>query len=307
MSDFIRILVWLCCVLLGLELKAESYKNYSVDRQPFKRHKAEGGPLYEQLQEKFETQPLSLEEHKQRMKIIGDILLKEKDWWDGYWLLAADSFVVSSFYKEPEHFPEARRLLELGLKATELCLATQANHPLCKFFYASNLAKISAIDGIFASLKHGPKIQRLWMDVLESGFNIQFRPNSSLQGSVRYGLGLFHRVVPDLWLVSFLFKIRGNIDRSIQFHREGLALDTDDPCAKMMLATALICKNKGESKGPLFTEAKSLLENAAQQRALDFNQMICVKDSPRILAHPETSCGYTQAKFQNELTDKDFS
>ncbi len=298
---------WLFLIAPSLFAQDRPTKVYSVDRQPLQRHPELSGPQYELLQDKFDTQALTIVEHSKRIKILKDILKVEREWWDGYWLLAAESFVASSYYKDPSNFAEARQLLDDGMNAAKVCLGKRPEHPLCKFFYASNLAKISAIDGIIASLKHGPLIHQLWTEVLSSGYDLQFRPSSSLQGSVRYGMGLFHRLVPDLWIVNLIFGIRGNIDTSIQFHREGLALDREDPCARMMLATALLCKNKGQKEGRLYGEAKELLEIASRQKPTDFNQQICVKDAPKILAEPKMSCGYTQAKFQEQMSEKDFS
>ncbi len=280
-------------------------KMYVIDFSPMAKYPSLNQE-YQRSQARFLNDALPFTEHKRRFAIMQEMLQKEPSWLDAYWMLAAESFIMSSYYHEPSQFAEARGYLVQGLDSTGECLKKRASQPLCLFFFASVKAKIAAIDGIFASLKQGAEIRSMWEEVLALGVDFRFRPNSTLQGSVRYGLGLFHRVVPDLWIVDLMFKIRGNLDKSIDYHRQGLERDPNDPCAQLMLAVALHCKNKGKKSGPLFLEADHLLTTARRGRVTDLNQQLCVKHAPKIQSEPESACGYTQGKYQDTVTEEHF-
>jgi len=131
-----------------------------------------------------------------------------------------------------------------------------------------------------------------------------FPPNVSLQGWVPSGLGLFFRPVPNFFLNDWIFHIRGNIDESIRYHRAAMKFDGDNPCYTLMLAVSLLCKVKGKANTPEYTEAMNLL-NAPLPKPIDVAQAVCVHDVPKIRQEPKKTCGYTQAKYQDDVKEED--
>jgi hypothetical protein len=293
----------LTALLLSLRLDATEKKLYQLDVTPLQAE-PELARDFQALHEKFQVEALTNAEHEKRLAILEKVVRKKPDWLDGYSLMAAEAFFLGSSFTDPKDHPAARRYLDDGEKKINECLKQAPSNILCKFFKASLRAKIASIDGIFASLRYGQAVRDAWLEVVESKLDMQFRPNVSLQGSVHYGLGLFFRLVPNFFLMDWVFKIRGNIDESIRYHRSAMKFDGDNPCYTLMLAVSLLCKVKGKANTPEYTEAMSLL-NAPLPKPIDVAQAVCVHDVPKIRSEPKKTCGYTQAKYQDDVKEED--
>jgi hypothetical protein len=292
-------------LLFSLRLDANEKKIYHIDAAPMQAE-PELAQEFHALQEKFQVEALSNAEHEKRLAILEKVIRKRPDWVDGYSLMAAEAFFLGSSFTDPKDHPTARRYLDDGEKKINECLKRAPSNILCKFFKASLRAKIASIDGIFASLRYGRSVRDAWLEVVASDIDMQFRPNVSLQGSVHYGLGLFFRLVPNFFLMDWLFHIRGNIDESIKYHRAAVKFDGDNPCYTLMLAVSLLCKVKGKANTSEYSEAMNLL-NAPMPKPIDVAQAVCVHDVPKIRSEPKKTCGYTQAKYQDDVKEEDLS
>jgi hypothetical protein len=290
-------------LLLAFPLQSQDRTSYQLDVAPL-QSEPDLAREFQALQEKFQVEALTNGEHERRLAILEKVAHKQPDWLDGYSLIAAESFFLGSSFTDPKDHPVARRYLVHGENRIQECLKRSPSNILCKFFKASLRAKIASIDGIFASLRYGRSVRDAWLEVVKSGLDMQFRPNVSLQGSVHYGLGLFYRLVPNFFLMDWIFHIRGNIDESIKYHRAAVKFDGDNPCYSLMLAVSLLCKVKGKANTSEYTEAMNLL-NAPMPKPIDVAQAVCVHDVPKIRGEPKKTCGYTQAKYQDEVKEED--
>lgn len=295
---------WVLCIwFLPLPLLAAS-KVYQLDTAPLLAE-PELAKQFQVLQEKFQTEALTPAEHQKRMALLEEVIRKKPDWFDGYSMIAAEAFFLGSSFTDPKDHPTAHKFLEEGETNINECLKRKPENLLCKFFKASLRAKIASIDGIFASLRYGQSVRDAWLEVTRSDTDMQFRPNVSLQGSAHYGLGLFYRLVPNFFLMDWIFKIRGNIDESIRYHRAALKYDGENPCYSLMLAVSLLCKAKGSPTTPEYAEAMALLDVPAHFKPIDVAQAVCVHDVPKIRNEPKKTCGYTQAKYQDDVKEGD--
>jgi hypothetical protein len=237
---------------------------------------------------------LEEQEHFERMAILKRLLEEDPRWLDGYGLFAGEAFMLASTYHEPKDYPKAKDVLDQAIQKVDGLVEREPQALLAKFFLAAAMAKKSSLDGIMSSLRYGSRIRRLWEEVLASQKDLWFRPNVSLQGSVRYGLGMFYRLVPDRWMMQRLFAIRGNLERSVALHREGLHLNPEDPCASLMLAASLLCQSGVKSPHEMPEEAAQLLEKARRLPSFDKNQTLCQLDSERLQRRPAIACHYSQ-------------
>jgi hypothetical protein len=281
--------------ITSLNSELQGASNYQVDRSIFEKH-PNVAASYLRLQEGFEAGTLTRAQHHTRLDALQSLVAREPSWVDGYWLVSAEAFVLASSYEKPKELALGLPILDEGIRSAERCLQFDSAHIMCKFFLASSMARKASIQGIFASLRLGQRIHDLWMDVLASPYDFWFRPNVSLQGSVRYGLGIFYRLVPNQWLMETMFRIRGSLDKSVSLHREAVAINPEDPCARLMLGTALLCRCRGDQKDKDCHEGLSWLEKAHQSEALDLNQRLCQRDGMRLLKEQDLACGYTQAR-----------
>ena len=290
----------LACVLNGSYAAAVySLEDYQVNVKPLQKY-PDIAFEFQTLHNKFQRQPLSNEEHQRRIEILETVLEQEPKWLDGYWLHGSESFILGSSYPSEKDFPKARAILQNGLEKIKVCLSIAKDHMLCRFFYGSLLAKIASIDGIFASLKHGRTIRDSFQQVTEAQYNLQFRPNVSLMGAAHYGLGLFYRLVPDIFLVDWIWGIRGDLEKSISLHKKAVTYDQGNPCSLLMLSVAQLCKYHHQKEHSEFKSALKTLDRIQSITPIDTPQEVCVSESFKIKQTPSRTCGYTQAKYQEE-------
>lgn len=293
---FFSYFVSIHCSILAATPPTIQLDQYEVDIRPL-HYDAKKAAEYISLQKKSEAIPLTAAEHNLRLEILGEALKRHPKWLDGYWMLATDAFFLGTQLGFDKDYDGAGKVLETGIKATDKCLSIDKNNSLCGFFHAALLAKYASIKGIFSSLSYGKVVRDQWLKVIQQDKNMAFRSNVSLQGSAYYGLGLFFRLVPDFFLVEWLWGIRGNLDRSIEYHRKAAEFDQTNPCAQLMLAVALMCKSKGKKEAREYEEALSYFDKTLKLEPIDISQKICKTDAQILRFNPDKNCGYTQAKY----------
>ena len=283
-------------MLQSSRLEAKTYRDYKIDTRPLQDFPAEK-KRYEAIY-RDGRQDQSREELEEALAILEKVLKKHPKWLDGYWQIGSITFQLGSTYTEEKDHPIARKIFVKGEKATRKCLRYNKKHPLCQLMLGSNIGKIGTIDGIFASLSNAAEIERLWLAVSRSDYNFNFSKNVSMQGSVRYALGMFYRLIPDFFLLDWLFDVRGDIDKSIKYHRESIAIDGKNACATLMLAASLMCKSKGEKGEPSTREGMNLLAETKAAKTDNITIQVCVRDAQKLMDNPSNGCGYTTAKQQ---------
>ncbi|HYX34970.1 MAG TPA: hypothetical protein VE954_17885 [Oligoflexus sp.] len=280
-------------------LYGKEYKEHEINWEPLKKRPE----LYQEYWGIYgdgkEQKTLTRAQMARSYEITESVLKSNPRWVDGYWILGSTAFQWASSFNEEKDLPLAREIFLKGKKATESCLKIEPNQPLCKLFLGSAIGSIGSIDGILSSLKNAKTVEKLWVDVLNSNVNYHFYPHITMQGSVRYGLGMFYRLVPDMWLIHWLFDVRGSLDKSIKLHREGIALDGTNACSDIMLAVSLICKAKGDRKSSQGQEGFALLDKAARANTENINLKLCVTDAQKVAQDPSRACGYTTTKQQD--------
>ncbi|SMF67989.1 hypothetical protein [Pseudobacteriovorax antillogorgiicola] len=276
-------------------------KQYKVDWKPLQKYPRMYDEYHQIYQASKDRQ--SIDEMARALNLVERVLEKEEQWLDGYWLVGSIAFQLGSSYTHEKDLPVAREIFVKGRHATEQCLKRDPSHVLCKLFLGSSLGKIGTIDGIFASLKKARKIQDLWTDVAESDVDYRFMESVTMQGSVNYALGIFYRLIPDMLILDWLFDVRGDIDKSIRYHRQSIAYDGPNACNVLMLSVSLLCKADGDFKNSEGREGLKLLSQVESIKTEHATLRVCVKDAGKLKAKPSLSCGYDTSKQQDTSQD----
>lgn len=281
-------------------LGEETYKIYKRDLAPLKK--------YPKLAKEFaaamtvaESEPLSRKALRRNVSILEKVLKAHPKWLDGYWMVSGELFQLSATWDGSADLDESRKLLIKAIHYSETCLKLDPKHPLCKMGLGGSLAKVGTIDGVFASLKVASRVEDLWMDVLNSPYNYQYTKEISLQGAVRYALGIFYRLVPDVFVLKWMFGVQGDLDKSISFHRQTLSIDKKPyPCAYMMLGVSLLCRSDGVVPSADYKEGVRSLKMVAKLKPSTTTGQSCVRDAKRVLKDVDLSCGYSTSKQQED-------
>ena len=292
-----RHLLILVTVLISFPiLGQEKYKAWPINWTPFKKH----DQLYQEFKVlKFSGKHETRADFKRRYEIIVQVTSLEPDWTDGMWMLGDEGMVYGGTFTKEEDLEFSRKIYVNIRDTQKRCLKLQPKNPLCQFYLSGSLGQIATIDGIFTALRSGAEIRDLLIGITESPFDHVFQGGYTLQNSARIGLGMFYRLVPDLTILDWFFDIRGNIDKSIAYHREVYDTGHRNPCNNLLLAASLLCKSENE-EGDLNTqEGRGLLTSLIGVQPGNDVEKICLSDSQKIMGEPDLSCGYTITKQQD--------
>lgn len=293
-------------LLLGLALptlaQAKASFNYPYDSEPLKRHPKEAAEI-QALRDEGTIKPSTHAQLKRHFELLEAVSNAEPAWIDGYWKLGEAAFQYGNSLTDPKDRELARGILVKGQIATETCLKKEPANALCKMFLGAAMGKIASIDGVFSSLKKAETIETLWTDVVKSGVNFELAPHISLQGSARYALGIFYRLVPDSIILKWMFGTKGDIQKSIELHQASVDEDGPNACNLMMLGVAQLCSVKGDAKSQV---GKAGLENLAKAKSFPMSSSLaktCLLDIPVIEKDTSLACGYEPSRQQEEKTD----
>jgi hypothetical protein len=294
---FTAVLLSTLVTLHHADAAPRKYEVYPYDDSGFERH-PELHKEWSQLREAWKGKVAPTDVLKRQMELMETLAKREPKWIDGYWIAADAFFQYGNSFKNEKDFPVARAAFVKGKDMAEQCLKMRADNPLCKFYLGANLGKIASIDGIFSSLKNAKLVEKLWTETVESPYQHRFGPNTSLQGATRYALGLFYRLVPDLRILKWVFGVKGDLSKSVAYHKEALEMDAPNVCTRTMLAVALICEGKsdfatasGKAGWQQLQEAKKLPVSSALYAS-------CAKDLNRLEENPKLACGYETSRQQ---------
>ena len=283
---------------------AASKFNYSFNDAPFKKYATEATEFHALRAAGFEK-PATEQSLRRQLELLEIISKAEPEWIDGYWMRGEAAFQLGNSMTSPKNMKESRAIFVKGQEATETCLKKAPDNPLCKMFLGASLGKISSIDGIFSSLRRASVVEGLWLEVVKSGVDYQLNPASSLQGAARYALGLYYRLVPDSFILKMMFGARGDIKKSVAFHKESVEMDGGNSCNLMMLGVSEICAAKADVKDKLTQDGLRNLADAKAKPVASALSKTCVADISKIEKDPSMACGYETSRQQEEATEEE--
>ncbi|HYX35989.1 MAG TPA: hypothetical protein VE954_23045 [Oligoflexus sp.] len=297
--------LWFVLVSMGsIQAAPKTYEVYPYDASGFERH-PDLHNEWAALREKWTGKIAPQDALKRQYDLMATLSGREPHWIDGYWIAADAAFQYGNSFKDKSDFPIARASFAKGKAFAENCLKIRPDNPLCKFYLGVNLGKIASIDGIFSSLKNAKIVEKMWIETIESRYQHKFGPNTSLQGAARYALGIFYRLVPDLVLLKWLFGVKGDLSKSVAFHKEALEFDAPNVCSRTMLAVAYICEGKNDFTTPSGKLGFAQLQEARKLPVSSALYASCAKDLPRLEQNPKLACGYETSR-QQETSEEEF-
>ncbi len=226
------------------------------------------------------------------------------NWPWGLYLIAVSSFSYGSTLYDLKREPEALAVLDIGLAATEKCVGVKTDDksfdPMpCRFSRGSLTGKIASINGILSSLSKGKKVREDWQATADGKVDMQLSKSFSLIASANHALGLFNRLIPDLWLVNMIFSIRGNLDESLRRHQ--LATKTDkNACALYGESTILLCRGQKKNSTEDLNLGKQVAQRAITAGGESTNLKRCVQWVKKVQSDTKLACGFSGAKQVDE-------
>ena len=226
-------------------------------------------------------------------------------WSWGLYLLGSAAFNYGSSLYDAKREAEALTALDVGLAAAEKCVTTKSNDPSfqvipCRFMKGSLTSKIASINGILSALSKAKGVLDEWTSAADGDVDLVMSKTHTLKASANYALGLFYRLVPDLWLVNMIFDVRGNLDESVRRHQLSTKIQPENACYLYGEYTALVCRGQKRSRSEDTSLAEKLSARVASMKAESTLLARCKISVKKISEQPKTACGFTGAKQVNE-------
>ena len=123
-------------------------------------------------------------------------------------------------------------------------------------------------------------------------------------GSVNYGLGIFYRLVPDSWLMSLLFGVRGDIGKAVTYLQAAMKTKTDEVELYTELVAASYCKAERDDDAAALKLGHDYVKQCQTKRANRRLRKISKADCLKLKANPSLGCGYSRDKQQETDAEK---
>jgi len=267
------------------------FKPYHFDTQLIEKKHPQ---IFERLQVLRKKIQSTQEEHKEVCDLTSDLLKKEPEWVDAYWLAAGYLISFAEWHMRHQQKEEAIALFQKSEDLAHTCLVKHPKHPLCTFLNAGAMARLASIKGIATSLQKGRAIYESLLQVLDSKVNTRFQEHNprSLQGAAHHGLGIFFRVVPQGWIVKFLLGYAGDINLSEVHHRRSIEIDGPVSSYVTELAVTLLCQNEKKPNSAKLKEADRLLSEVEKiQTDLPMDQFYA-RNAQKLRENLTTGCHF---------------
>jgi len=105
--------------------------------------------------------------------------------------------------------------------------------------------------------------------------------------------------------MQWLFDVRGDISKSVAYHRENLHFDAPNVCNKTMFAVALICEGKSDFSTASGLQGLAQIREAKVLPVTSALLAMCAKDLPRLEQDPRLACGYETSR-QQDTSEEEF-
>lgn len=214
-----------------------------------------------------------------------------------YWLMAKLLFFRAE--KLSENAVEAKEELLLeGIEWAKIGVELDPTNINTQLYYGTMVGRLATTKGVLNAAWYASDVESAWRKAIETNGYYRFPTAHTALGATHYGMGVLYRVLPDSWWLSFLFNVRGSIDKSIEHIELALKECDDAPELYIELVSSYLCKWERDD----VQEAKKKAEEAIQ---------LCLKAEPKEALHrasqhdcnrlkvdPSLACGYSRDRQQ---------
>lgn len=243
-------------------------------------------------------------------RILGIVQDRWPDEAMGYWMHARNNYDIGELL--PEDAVERRlSLYEEMIELTRTCRKqTEPDDGSCLHFLATGLGRLSTTKGLLNTLFVAEEVEGLWLEALDRAPDYVAPAGTPMVNNIRYGLGVFYRMVPEWWIAKVIIGTRGDIVKSVEMFRAAAAAEPYRLELRKELAASLLCYALREEEPDERAEAEALLEailagrfDRYDVRATDRIDKVHARD---LLEQPDRACGYSRDGYE-EIRKEDVS
>lgn len=190
---------------------------------------------------------------------------------------------------------EREAVYEDALAALDEGIAKDPSDMHLKFAKGVVLARLGTTRGVLASLRLGSDIESAWLEAAESDFVYHsIGTHEQLPCDAHLALGIFYRMVPDLWIVKALSGVRGSLDRSLEMHERGVACAGDRIRNLKELAVTQLCIGKSRKDPAMLEAGKGTIMRYLALTPTMEAEAIDIRHGALLLKDPSLACEYSR-------------
>jgi tetratricopeptide (TPR) repeat protein len=220
-----------------------------------------------------------------------------------YWKLARGNYDIGELLPETAT-TERTALYQEMIAVTERCVReVDPNDAACWHFLATGKGRLSTTQGVISSLRRAKEVESAWLTAYNLNSTYTELNGDPLQNNIRYGLGVFYRMVPDMWIVQLLAGTRGDVAKSVRYFREAVQVQPYRLELLKELAASLLCYGYDRDDPKATEEGMTLLRRVQtgeftgrDPRATDEIDLRHVAD---LLREPARACGYSRDGYED--------
>ncbi len=194
-----------------------------------------------------------------------------------------------------------RRMVALCERGLEL----EPENPHLRFCRGIAMGRLGTSRGVLASLFMAKDIESDWLAVAETPrFAYSSLDNREMLPCDSYhALGMYYRLLPDLWIIKVLSGSRGSLDKSLEYHMKAVTCKPGVVESWKELAATQYCIATKRKDDAMKLAADQTVTHALGLPATTDLHRIDHRHLARLREEPELGCGYSR-DGQQDLDEK---
>jgi len=215
---------------------------------------------------------------------------------DLYWMKARFMFEIGERWSRTDPNIDKVAWYKDMLSAVEAGLALAPGDPHLRFARGIAMGRLGTTRGVLSSLFMAKDVEQDWLAVASSqGFFYQSLGNEELLPCDAYhALGIFYRLVPDWWIIQVIAGTRGDLDRSLDFHRKAVSCKPGDIDNWKELGATELCIADKRKEPAMLAAGLTSLSHALALPATTERERIDHLHSQMLIAQPTLGCEYSR-------------
>jgi hypothetical protein len=215
---------------------------------------------------------------------------------DLYWMKARFMFEIGERWPRTDPNIDKVGWYKEMLAAADAGLALAPGDPHLRFARGIAMGRLGTTRGVLSSLFMAKDVEEDWLAVADAqGFHYQSLGNEELLPCDAYhALGIFYRLVPDWWIIQVIAGTRGDLDRSLEFHRKAVSCKPDDIDNWKELGATELCISDKRSDTAMLASGLTSLSRALAIPAKTDRERLDHLHSKMLIAQPTLACEYSR-------------
>jgi len=236
-------------------------------------------------------------------KALKKILKKYPKNVKAHWVMALNYFLRGEGLPRLD---EKGRELEFakGREWGKKCVKLDPQNINCRLFLGSNTGRMITNSGGLTKAWYASEIHDTFKAGAKSKAHYRFGNSMTSLGTVYHALGAVYRMVPDSFLVKLFFGVRGDIKKSIHYHKLAVATKPSRIPYVTELAASYLCSFDRDEDQKALEAGKKELKRCLSLKPRMKIEVMSQEDCGKLLKTPELACGYSRDRQQETDIDK---